>query len=423
MDSFVVKGLAGEAALSGTVSIEGAKNAVLPLMAAAAVMEGETKLTNVPDIADVTSMNQLLEGIGAYTSFKDNELSIRTQDARGTVLDQDIAKRMRASILLIGATLARSGKVVVPHPGGCVLGARPIDLFVNGFEKLGCTVTYENDLYTFEAQNGIQGGEIFFRVVSHTATETFMIAAVKAAAPVTLKNCAMEPEIVALAEFLEQSGARITGAGTPTIVIHPSHVEPPAEPFRVISDRIETGSFLMLGVLAGKEITINNCDPEYLEVVIETLREMGADITTSENSITVSKAASLKPIDVRTHEYPGFPTDLQAPFTVLLTQAEGESSILETVFDGRLNYAADLVRMGATIDVVNPHKAIIKGPTPLKARDIDGPDIRAGLAFLLAAAIAEGESRIGNAHLIDRGYEKIETKLLSLGLDIKRIES
>ena len=423
MDSFIVKGLAGKAALSGAVSIEGAKNAALPLMAAALVMEGETKLSNVPDIADVKSMNQLLEGLGAYTTLNDHELSIRTGDARGTVLDQDIAKRMRASILLIGATLARSGKVSFPHPGGCVLGARPIDLFVNGFEKLGCTVTHKNEAYTFEAPNGLQGGEIFFRVMSHTATETFMIAAVKAAAPVTLKNCAMEPEVVALAEFLEKSGARITGAGTPTIVIHPSHVEPPIEPFRVISDRLETGSFLMLGVLVGKEITISNCDPKYLEVVIETLREMGANITTEKNSITVSKAKKLTPIDVRTHEYPGFPTDLQAPFTVLLTQADGESSVLETVFDGRLNYAADLVRMGANIDVVNPHKAIIKGPTPLKARDIDGPDIRAGLAFLLAAAIAEGESRIGNAHLIDRGYEKIETKLSELGLDIQRISA
>lgn len=423
MDSFVIQGLAGEAALSGSVSIEGAKNAALPLMAAALIMEGETKLTNVPDIADVHSMSALLEGLGAYTTLKGHELSIRTQDARGTVLEQNIAKRLRASVLLLGAVLARSGKVTLPHPGGCVLGSRPIDLFIDGFSKLGCTVTESNETYTFEAQSGIHGGEIFFRMVSVTATETFLIAAVKAKAPVTLKNCAMEPEIVALAEFLEQAGARITGAGTPTIVIHPAYVEPPEDAFRVIPDRIETGSFLMLGVLVGENITIENCDPKHLEAVIETLKEMGADITTSSNTITVSKVERLKPVDIRTHEYPGFPTDLQAPFTVLLTQAVGESSVLETVFDGRLNYATELVRMGANIDVVNPHKAIIKGATQLKARDIDGPDIRAGLAFILAAAIARGESKVGNAHLIDRGYEKIEIKLSSLGLNIKRVSS
>ena len=422
-DAFAVTGLAGEAALSGAVSIEGAKNAALPLMAAALVMEGETKLANVPDIADVHSMNALLEGLGAYTSFENHALSIRTKDARGTVLDQDIAKRLRASVLLLGAVLARSGKVTLPHPGGCVLGSRPIDLFLNGFEKIGCRVSEAGETYTIEAPDGIQGGTVFFRVMSVTATETFMIAAVKAAAPVTLQNCAMEPEIVALAEFLQKAGARITGAGTPTIVIHPSYVEPPEAPFAVIPDRIEAGSFLMLGALAGKEITIQNCNPAHLEAVIETLREMGVTISIATNSMTVSRARDLKPIDIRTHEYPGFPTDLQAPMTVLLTQAAGESSMLETIFDGRLNYAADLTRMGANIQVVNPHKAIVKGPTPLKARAIDGPDIRAGLAFLLAAAIADGESMIGNAHLIDRGYEKIESKLAALGLGIKRISA
>lgn len=420
MGAFQVQGLAGDATLKGRVSVEGAKNAVLPLMAAALVMEGETTFTNVPDIADVRSMSLLAEGLGAYTTMKGSELSMRTQDARGTVLDSDIAKRLRASVLLIGAVLARSGKVVFPHPGGCVLGSRPIDLFEKGFAKLGCTVTCDNDVYTFEAPQGVQGGEIFFHVVSVTATETFMIAAVKAKAPVTLKNCAMEPEIVALAEFLQASGARITGAGTPTIVIHPAHVAPPAEPFRVTPDRIEAGSFLILGALLGKDVTIEHCEPAHLEAVIETLKDMGVPIHVSGTTITVSKASTLRPALVRTHEYPGFPTDLQAPFAVLLTQAQGESVLHEFVFDGRLNYAADLVRMGARIDVVNPHKAIVKGPMPLKGRDIDGPDIRAGLAFLLAAALAEGQSTIGNAHLIDRGYEHIEHKLSALGLDIAR---
>jgi UDP-N-acetylglucosamine 1-carboxyvinyltransferase len=346
---------------------------------------------------------------------------MHAKNANGTVLNPTIAKSLRASILLIGSMLAREGSATFPHPGGCVLGSRPIDVFVSGFEKLGAKLTESGESYTLSAPHGLSGGEIFFRVMSVTGTETFMIAATLAKAPVTLKNCAMEPEVIALADFLKACGARVEGAGTPTIVIFPSALSAPAEPFAVIPDRIEAGSFLILGAVLGKQIKIIGANVEHLEAVIETLRTQGVTIKTTGTTLEVSAPAMLKPADIRTHEYPGFPTDLQAPFGVLLTQAEGEGSILETVFDGRLNYAADLARMGAHINVVNPHKAIIKGKTPLKGRSIDGPDIRAGLAFLLAAAVAEGESRIGNAHLIDRGYQKIEEKLSTLGLDITRV--
>ncbi len=421
MNMFVVDGLSGKASLSGEVSIEGAKNAALPIMAAALVVSGETVLTNVPDIADVASMSTLLEGVGAYVTCKDGQCSIRTQDVNRSVLDPTIAKLLRASVLLTGSVLARVGKVVFPHPGGCVLGSRPIDIFLEGFEKLGCTISERHDAYTITAENGIEGGEIFFKTISVTATETFMIASTKAKAPVVLKNCAMEPEIVATAEYLEACGARIEGAGTSTITIHPSHLEAPPDLVRIIPDRIEAGSFLLLGALLGKKITLRNCEPKHLEAVTETLRSMGVTITTTFNTMSVSAPSTLTGVSIRTHEYPGFPTDLQAPFAVLLTQAKGESSILETVFDGRLNYLQDLSSMGAHAQVWNPHKATIKGPTPLKARDIDGPDIRAGLAFLLAAAVAEGKSKVGNAHLIDRGYERIEDKLASLGLPIQRI--
>lgn len=424
MDSFVVDGLNGKASLKGTVSIEGAKNATLPLMAAALLVEGETKLENVPSIADVLSSKELLEHLGAFVDLKENTCSIRPQNASGTVLEREIAKKMRASVLFVGSTLARNRKVSLPHPGGCVLGSRPIDLFIRGFETLGVNVEEkEGEYYTFSAPNGLKGGEIFFSVISVTATETFMIAATKAEAPVTLKNCAMEPEVIALADFLKACGARIEGAGTPTIVIHPSYLEAPKEPFQVIPDRIEAGSFLILGALAGKEVTVTDINPKHLDALLEALKEMGVAVSIKENEVTVSRPETLKPISIRTHEYPGFPTDLQAPMMILLTQTEGESSVLETIFDGRLNYVDDLVTMGADVRVWNPHKATVKGPTPLKAKDIDGPDIRAGLAFLLAGAIAEGKSHIGNAHLIDRGYEKIETKLSSLGLDIKRVSS
>lgn len=420
MESFVVEGLAGQPRLSGEVSIEGAKNAVLPIMAATLVVPGETKLANVPAIADVRAMAKLLEGIGAYTTIAEGHASIRTHDARGTVLEADTAKRLRASVLLTGASLARNGSVTFPHPGGCVLGSRPIDLFLSGFVALGCQVTEQPEATTVDAPNGIQGGEIFFTTVSVTATETFMIMASAARSPVTLKNCAMEPEVVALAEYLNACGGAVSGAGTPTITIHPASLVPHDEPFTIIPDRIEAGSFLMLGALLGKSVRITNCDPKHLDAPIAVLSGMGVPITVRPGVIEVSRPERLIPATLRTHEYPGFPTDLQAPMAVVLTQADGESSILETIFDGRLNYAQELVRMGARIDVVNPHKALIKGPTPLKARDIDGPDIRAGLAFLLAAALADGVSHIGNAHLIDRGYERIEEKMRSLGLSIER---
>lgn len=423
MDSFLVQGLAGRKELSGSVSVEGAKNAALPIMAATLLVEGDVQLTNVPAIADMVSMTRLLEGLGVFVTRKNGDASVRAGDARETVLDAKLAKSLRASVLLVGSVLARHSSVTFSHPGGCVLGTRPVDLFIEGFQALGATFTEEGETYTLTAPSGLSGGEVFFRLMSVTATETFMIAATKAAAPVTLKNCAMEPEVVATAEFLKACGARIEGAGTPTIVVHPAHLSAPKESFRIIADRIEAGSFLILGALAGKDVEITGAEPEHLEAVITSLTSMGVPIEVRAKSMRVSAPPTLKPLHLRTHEYPGFPTDLQAPMTVLLTQSEGESSVWETVFDGRLNYIAELERMGADIQVWNPHKAVIKGKTALKARDIDGPDIRAGLAFLLAAAIAEGESRIGNAHLIDRGYERIDEKLGSLGLSVKRVSA
>lgn len=423
MDSFKVTGLSGHADLAGEVAIGGAKNAALPIMAASLLVEGEVKLANVPDIADVRSMRSLIEKLGGFTTYQGGALSLRAKEADGTVVDDEIGKRMRASILLVSAVLARRGTVTFPHPGGCVLGSRPIDVFLDGFGALGVEFTEVGDTYRIAAPQGLSGGTFFFRVVSVTGTEALMIAATRAKAPITLMNAAMEPEVVATADFLNACGARIEGAGTPTVTIVPSNLQAPKSNFQIIPDRIEAGSFLILGALAGKDITIRGADPAHLGAVIETLRDMGVEVGVQKDSIRVSRPAVLRAAEIRTHEYPGFPTDLQAPMSVLLTQATGESSILETVFDGRLNYAAELVRMGADIEVVNPHKAIIKGLTPLKGRDIMGPDIRAGLAFILAAAIADGDSTIGNANLIDRGYEKIEEKLSKLGLSIKRISA
>lgn len=421
LNKFKIEGLAGKKRLKGSIPVFGAKNNVLKVMAAAALIEGESRFTNVPDIADVASMGRLLEGLGAFVSRSGDTLSVSAKSISETALDRTLAKSMRASIVLLGPLLARFGSVTFPHPGGDVIGERPIDLFVAGFQKLGATFSEANDSYTLEAKNGLSGGEIFFRIISVTATETFMMAATLAKAPVTLKNCAMEPEVVALAEYLQSCGAKIEGAGTPTVVIYPSALTAPTEAFRIVPDRIEAATFLSLGAFAGEEITVTGVVPEHLDSVLEILRLMGVDLIVGKDFVTVRAPETLKAVKLRTHEYPGFPTDAQAPMMVALTQAEGESTVVETIFNGRLNYTAELVSMGAKIAVVNPHRATVKGKTPLKARDIDGPDIRAGLAFVLAAAIADGTSHVGNAHLVDRGYEAIEKRLASVGLSISRV--
>lgn len=417
---FTIEGLNGRPSLEGQIEVYGAKNALLPAMAAACLVEGETHLENVPGIADVGQMTRILEGLGAYVTRGEKALTISAKEMGGTVLDSAAAKSLRASILLIGPVLARLGRVTFPHPGGDLIGERPIDLFVRAFESLGATFSSDGNSYVLEAPNGLNGGEIFFRGITVTGTETVMMAATLAKGPVTLKNCAMEPEVIATADLLRGMGARITGDGTPTITISPSALFAPSKPFRIIPDRIEAASFLALGALSAKHLDVTNVEPRHLDAVIDMLNEMGVETSISKDAIAVRAREILKPIRVRTHEYPGFATDAQPPFMVLLTQAEGESVLIESIFDGRLNYTSELVQMGANITLLSPHKAKVIGKTPLKAASINTPDIRAGLAFILAASIAEGTSTVMSANLIDRGYESIEKRLQAVGLSIIR---
>ncbi|MBI3573512.1 UDP-N-acetylglucosamine 1-carboxyvinyltransferase [Candidatus Kaiserbacteria bacterium] len=419
-NTFTIEGLGGKKRLKGAIPVYGAKNHGLKMMAAALLIPGESRFTNVPDISDVASMARILEGMGAFVSRERDALSVNAKDLSGTVLNQELAKSMRASIVLIGPILARLGSVTFPHPGGDVIGERPIDIFISGFQKLGAAATESGGTYTLSAPNGLSGGEFFFRIVSVTATESLMMAATLAKGPVTLKNCAMEPEIVALGEFLKSCGAKIDGTGTPTIHIQPSVLNAATSPAAIIPDRIEAATFLALGALAAEELTITGIEPAHMDAVLDMLGAMGVPLSVSKNVITVRSPENIHPVKLRTHEYPGFPTDAQAPMTVVLTQAEGESVIYETIFDGRLNYTSELVRMGADIQIMTPHRAVIKGKTPLKGADISTPDIRAGLAFILAAAAADGTSHVGNAHLIDRGYAEIEKRLAGIGLAISR---
>ena len=389
--------------MRGTIAVKGAKNAALKALAASVLFDDSIVLQNLPDIEDVKRMQELLAG-GL------------------PVLKKDIAERLRASIVLTGPVLARYGTVTFPFPGGCVLGERPIDLFLEGFKKLGATVEEKDDLFVIKGK--LKGAKIFFPSVSVTATETLLLAATIAEGETVLQNAAMEPEIGALIRYLNKCGAHIQGEDTPTLVIQGTGgvlLHSGGVPYVTPPDRIETGSFLILAALCGEEVTITNCEPRHVDALLVLLRRAGVSIETGKDFIIVKQGPSLlKSVSVRTHEYPGFPTDLQAPMAVFLSQCEGEATILETIFDGRFRYADDLIRMGADITVMNPHKIWIKGPSALSRKELESPDLRGGLAYIIAAAVAEGTSTIDNAYLIDRGYEHIEERLQKLGLNIKR---
>ncbi|MDO8482663.1 MAG: UDP-N-acetylglucosamine 1-carboxyvinyltransferase [bacterium] len=430
-DLFLIKGLNGKKTLHGALSVHGAKNAALPAFAGAILFKDKVRFENVPYIDDIRSMQELIENLGAETERKAaNSWEISAAKLKKTELDQNLAKHMRASIILAGPILGRYGEVSFPHPGGCVLGERPLDMFLEAFKKMGATVRMDNDIYKLST-NGkkLQGAEIFLHVSSHTATETIMMAAVLAEGKTIIKNAAMEPEIGSLADFLVSCGAKISGAGTPTIEITGNGLLSCGKKiYRTIPDRIETGSFLILAALVGENITITNCEPAHIESLIDSLKHSGVPMKITKDSITVTvstgaKNSELKAVNIKTHEYPGFPTDLQAPMTVFLTQVTGESNVFETIFDGRLNYADDLIKMGAKLNVWSKHTMTIKGPTLLKGRELDGPDIRAGLAYILAAIVAKGRSVINNVHYVDRGYERIEERLKAVGVDIERVSN
>lgn len=408
---------------SGEVKISGAKNNALKILAASLLFENPVVIKNVPLIEDIFRMKELLDDLGAKIDIQDeNIFIIDTSQVKKFILNENIAKRLRASIALVGPLLARFKKAIFPYPGGCVIGKRPIDIFLKSWRKLGIKINEKNDIFNLKAKK-LEGNEIIFKIPSVTATETIIMTAVLAYGKTTIWNPAFEPEVLALIEFLNESGAKINfneskieifGNGGKLLVSK--------KPFTIIPDRIEAGSFLILGAALGDYLKILNCNPKHLINLIGTLEDAGVKIRTGKDFIEVWRPKKLLAVDIKTAEYPGFPTDLQAPFVVLMTQAYGQSMVFETIYDGRLNYIEDLNRMGAKIFMCDPHRVIIFGPTKLRGRQIESPDLRAGLAFVLAALIARGKSIIENIYQIDRGYEKIDLKLQKLGLDIKRID-
>jgi len=423
-DKFIIDGLAGKKILKGEISVGGAKNAIM-ILATAVLFRDGFSVSNLPGISDVDLMIEILKKLGGQVKRSSpHNLELKTDKINQFKLDSDLLKKLRASIVFTGPVLARMGEVIFTYPGGCVIGKRPIDLFLAGFKKMGAEIKEEGETFVVKAPSGkLQGAEIFFKKQSVTATETFMMAATLAKGKTILKNCGMEPEIVSLGEFLNECGAKITGLGTPTITIEGGELLIGAgKKYTTIPDRIEAGSFLILGAIAGKDLKITNCEPRYLDSLINLLRDSGVNIEVGQDYLRVKNSGKEKfmAIDIKTHEYPGFPTDLQQPVSIFLSQAEGESFVFETIFEGRLNYLEALGRMGVNAKILDTHRAIIYGKTSLVGKEIESPDLRAGLAYVLAGIVASGQSVVHNVKYIDRGYEKIENRLKSLGVKIKR---
>lgn len=413
----------GKRELSGEVPIFGAKNHVLKMIPAALLSKEPVTITNVPDITDVSILLDIMETIGCVVEREGRSITITAPDSFDGELPAELVPTLRASIVLLGPLLARYGTVTLPHPGGDKIGLRPINFFVDGLEALGATAADDGDHYTFSAQDGLRGADYTFPQISVTGTETLMLAAVLANGTTVLHNVAVEPEVVALGQSLAALGAQIEGIGSTELRITGGDVLSGGE-MAVIPDRIEAGSFLMLAAASGSHLRVTGCEPEHLRVPIELLSRMGVEITLGDTWIEVqSRSTNLTPLNLVTHEYPGFPTDLQAPMTVVLTQAAGVSSVRETIYDGRLFYTDSLNAMGAKISMLDPYRVTIEGATPLFGTTLESPDIRAGIAQVIAGLIAQGETRIHNIYHVDRGYESIEKRLQAIGADITRVEA
>jgi UDP-N-acetylglucosamine 1-carboxyvinyltransferase len=414
--------ITGGQTLSGEISVKGAKNQVIKMMAAAVLADGEWRFENVPQIEDVSRMIELLKSIGVEVKQSESELTFKNSGSLNNKIDKLLAARLRASVMLAGPILAKTGEVFMPHPGGCQLGQRPIDIFIESFKALGAEVMDNEEGYNIKATK-LRGAEIMLRRISHTVTEAIMMTATQAEGKTVIKNAAAEPEIKALADFLNSVGAKIEGAGTNTIVVE--GVTPLGSgKASIIPDRIEAGTFVMMGLLTNSEIAVKNCDPSHLENLLLHLRMMGAEFEIGDDYIKTKKHNGLKGVpDTVTHEYPGLATDLQPPYTLLMTQASGFSMVRETIFDNRFTFTDLLKQMGANIIVCDPYRVVVQGPSKLKGRFLTSPDLRAGVTLVLAGLIAEGTTRIDNIYQIERGYENIVERLADLGANIKRVDS
>ena len=416
MDKIIIE---GQKALSGNVRISGAKNAVLPLMAATLMVNGKSRITRVPDLRDVRTMIRLMEIIGADCEFSNGTLVVDGSKVDNPVAPYELVKTMRASFYVLGPLLARFGEVKVSLPGGCAWGPRPVDFHLMALEKLGAKIELEKG-YIVARSNNLTGSKIKFKYPSVGATGNTLMAASMASGTTIIKNSSCEPEIVQLCEYLNSMGASISGIGTKDIIID-GVKGLTARNVEVIPDRIEAGTFLMAGAVLG-EITLTDANHFHLNEVIEALRGVGCQFKLSENSIKISPSKNIIPKNVITDVYPGFPTDLQAQWMVMMALSNGTSELTDTVYHDRFNHVPELNRLGADIKI-EKNMAIIKGVSNLIGAPVMSTDIRASASLILGGLFAEGLTEVNRVYHIDRGYENIEEKFSKLGANIQRVSS
>ena len=416
MERFYVE---GGNRLYGEVEVSGAKNAALKFVAAALLAPGRTVLHDVPRIKDVETMLAVLDGLGAGSEFSGNTLSIDASEVGSYTAPYDLVRQMRASIVVLGPLVARFGEAEVSAPGGCNLGLRKFNLHLDGLRALGAEVGLDHGFIKAEAPRGLRGAEVIFEYPSVTATENVMMAAVLARGTTIIENGAREPEVVALADFLNLMGARIYGAGAGRIVIEGVDELRSVE-HAVLKDRIEAGTFVMAIAAVGGDVLVRGADPSHLKMELVKLREMGVDVESVEGGIRVrvEDPEALGSADVSTLPFPGFATDLQAQMMVLLTRTSGAGIITENVYENRLQVAEELNRMNAGIDLFGGHRALVRGPRKLSGTIVQSPDLRGGAALVVAGLVAEGTTIVDGARHILRGYEGFEEKLTSLGATV-----
>ena len=414
MDKLVIH---GGRPLNGSVKVSGAKNAVLPIMTATIIAPGSYKIKRVPDLRDTRTMISLLEIIGAEVNFEDGTLHIDTTKCDNPEAPYDLVKTMRASFYVLGPLLSRFGYAKVSMPGGCAWGPRPINFHVDAMEQIGADLILE-DGYIIAKSENLSGGDVLFEVSSVGATGNAVMAAVKASGRTTISNAAMEPEITCLCEFLNAMGARISGIGTNKLQIESVNEMKPVDT-EIIPDRIETATFLIAGAMAGEKVEVEGAEPDHLQMVLKRLQEAGSELEVKKDSIIIERKGRPRPVSVETAVYPGFPTDVQAQWMALMSLADGNSTITDSIYNDRFTHIAELSRLGAEI-ILKHNVAEVKGKERLLGAPVMSTDIRASASLILAGLAAEGHTEISRIYHIDRGYEKIEEKFQSLGAEIFR---
>jgi len=405
--------------LQGSIAVSGSKNAALPILVSSLLTDGMSEYEHVPQLRDIQSTIDLLMHLGARVSRRGGRVCIDAGGLDSYEAPYDLVRKMRASILVLGPLLARLKKARVSLPGGCAIGARPINLHLKGMERLGATIELKHGYVEAHAKQ-LRGAEIYFDVATVGGTENLMMAACLAEGQTILRNAAREPEITALADVLNAMGADVQGAGSSVITINGVAALAPAKA-QIIPDRIEAGTFMVAAALTGGDIRVENCEPEHLGASINKLRLAGAEVSVGSRSIQVSCAGHLTGVDIKTQPFPGFPTDMQAQFMVLMTLAQGQSLISETIFENRFIHVSELKRMGADI-TINGNAAMVRGVDRLSGAPVMATDLRASASLVLAGLVADGTTEISRIYHLDRGYEAMEEKFFKLGAAIKRVK-